>query len=169
MGILCELFVANHRDALRFEQKLETAGPPEYIRGEAKGLTVLSFEVLWSVAEGRPFDPHVHKFKDLYFWSHATSGIGRLRQSIAIWKAMVLSAVGRDIGSTWLHEFPAQFVQRLAALDDCAAGRISEGWMRTAEVSSLGADGARRVIDVLRSLARTSGQLECRLYVWGSL
>jgi hypothetical protein len=169
MGLLCELFVAKHGDALKFERRLEAAAPPRYERGEAKGLLPVSFEVLWAVTEGVPFDPHVHTLPDLYFWSHARSGHGRLRQRLAVWKAMALSVLGRDVGSSWLHQFPRPFVARLAAMNDTDAGKVAEAWGRTDDMKKVGIADARETLNTLRKLAQCAEASRRGLYVWGSV
>lgn len=169
MGLLCELFVAKHGDALKFERRLETAAPPRYERTEAKGLLPIAFEVLWAVAERRPFDPHVHTLRDLYFWSHAPSDLGRLRQRLAVWKAMALSLLGRDVGTAWLHQFPRPFVARLAAMNDTEADEVAENWARTDDMKNVGICYARETLNSLRKLARYAEASRRGLYRWGSV
>ena len=169
MGILCELFVAKRRDALKFQQRLDMAGPPRYERGEAKGLLPISFEVLWAMMERRPYDPYEHALPDLYFWSHARSGYGRVRQRLAVWKAMALSLVGRDVGNTWLHQFPPSFVKRLASIGDDEATEIEKAWAETEEMAKFGSELARGAMAMLRMLARRSEASGNGLYLWGSV
>ncbi|MBC5786387.1 hypothetical protein H8N03_25845 [Ramlibacter sp. USB13] len=169
MGLLCELFVAKHGDALRFERRLEHAVPPRYERGDAKGLLPVSFEVLWAVAERKPFDPYVHTLPDLYFWSHARSGIGRLRQRLAVWRAMALALVGRDIGTSWLHQFPRGFVVKLAQMNDAEAEEIAGTWAGTDDMKNIGTVHARETLNTLRTLARRAEGSGKGLYLWGSV
>lgn len=169
MGLLCELFVAKHGDALKFERRLESAGPPRYERGEAKGLLPISFEVLWAVMERKAFDPYTHTLPDLYFWSHARSGMGRVRQRFAVWKAMALAVMGKDVGNAWLHQFPAPLVSQLASINDEEAGEIAEAWAKTEDMAKLRGDVAPEALTTLRALARKAEVSGRGLYVWGSL
>jgi len=169
MGPLCELFVARHRDALKFEKRLEYAEPPRYERGEAKGLLPISFEILWAVADREPFDPYVHTLPDLYFWSHARSGFGRLRQRLAVWRAMALALLGQDVGTSGLHQFPRKFVKKLAQMDDVEADDVAETWAGTDDMKKIGIARARETLNTLRTLARRAEDSGKGLYVWGSL
>jgi hypothetical protein len=169
MGLLCELFVAKRGDALKFEKQLETAAPPRYERGDAKGLLPISFEVLWAVMERKPFNPHVHTLPDLYFWSHARGGLGRLRQRLALWKAMGLTLLGQDLGNTWLHEFPPSLVKRLASITDDEARQIAKDWSSTEDMSKHGAEVATDAVNTLRALAGKAEASGRGLYVWGSV
>jgi hypothetical protein len=169
MGILCELFVSSRSDAFKFERRLDTATPPQYIRAEAKGLQPVDFESLWAVLVAEPFDPRRHQLEDLYFASHHTSGLGLLKQRLLIWKAMAKALVGADVGNTWLHRFPPALVRRLAGMEPQSMGPTAAGWLSTMKRSSRNADELRGILLELQRLARQAEESGLSMFVWGSV
>jgi hypothetical protein len=168
MGILCELFVSTPRNALRFEKRLEEATRPAYERSDAKGLTPLAFETLWSILLGEPFDPRRHQLEDLYFGSHLRSGFGKLRQRLLVWKAIAKSLLGAEVGDSWLHRFPATYVTALAELNDTSLQSAAAQWAQTEELRRRTEADAQHVLNELRRLAIHAVSHRQQLFLWGS-
>jgi hypothetical protein len=169
MGILCELFVATRRNAMKFESRLDAAEPPIYERAEAKGLTSLEFETLWAILQREDFDPRRHWMEDLYFGSHNRSTLGRLRTKVLIWKAMLQSLLGKDVGSSWLHRFPKAYVSRLAELKDAEIPYIAATWSKTEEMASRKSVDLEELLRTLRRLANAAESSKRQMFVWGSV
>ena len=169
MGILCEIFVSSRRDALKFEKLLSEASPPAYLRGEAKGLMPVDFEVLWSVLLNEPFDPTRHQLEDVYFGSHYRTPLGRIRQRLLIWKAMAKELLGSGVGDSWLHRFPFGLVGLLASLDDSSLRRAAPAWLSKAEIAHRSAEDVELILADLRRLAAQAQQSRRHMFVWGSV
>jgi hypothetical protein len=154
MGILCEIFVSSRSDAFKFERRLDTAVPPRYIRAETKGLEPVDFEVLWAVLLAQAFDPKRHQLEDLHFGSHHTSGLGRFKQRLLVWKAMVKSLAGADVGNSWLHRFPPALVHLLTRTEPNSLSGTAATWLSTMNKSSRTAPELVQVLLELQHLAR---------------
>lgn len=169
MGILCELFVATRRNALKFESRLDVAKPPAYERAEAKGLTPLEFETLWAILQGESFDAKRHQLEDLYFGTHSQSALGRFHMKLLIWKAMLQSLLGKDVGSSWLHRFPKPYVNRLANLKDDEISHIAAAWSKTEEMARSAPRDLDDMLRTLRRLAAVAASSNKQMFVWGSV
>ena len=147
MSILCELFVANEADALRFGEEQSDGDDDEEPGSEFEslplgGLTSLEFGTLWAIIEGRR-------------WSRATHSLEPMREP-------------EEMMETWLFRFPAPFVARLALLTDAEVAAVAAKWARTEEVNS-GAEEIEPVVESIGELARSAIASKRGLYLWGSL
>ena len=144
MGIQCDFFVADHADALQYDQLMRAGELPSasrYQRREWKSLTTLEIETLWAIIDRRPWTPD--------------DG--------------VLEFLGDEgDGETWLARFPAPLVASLAALAGGERVRIISEWSVTEEMASPPEEVAP-IVDCLVDLARTASEKGRGLYLWGSV
>jgi hypothetical protein len=153
MSILCELFVADEADALRFDEEQPDGDDDDLVDDEEEpargldslplgGLTSLEFETLWAIVESRP-------------WSPTTHSLEPLREP-------------EEMAETWLFRFPPPFVARLARLTEAEVAAVAAKWARTEEVKSP-AEEIEPLVESIVGLARSAIASNLGLYMWGSL
>ena len=144
MGILSDIFVATAEDASQYERVVESGAaldPSRYSRVEYKGLTDLAFGVLWAKMLDEPWDIDRH---------------------------MLVPVGGRDDGSTWLMEFPAELVGLLADTADTPDSNLCADWGVDEDVK-IEPKILESVLRDLRNLAQQAKSEKRNLYLWGSL
>jgi hypothetical protein len=103
------------------------------------GLTSLQFETLWSILDGKEWSPRSHGLEEV-----------------------------RPSGHTWTFKFPPAYVERLRELDSGQVSAAAKKWAATEEMACDPND-VEPVIDTLVSLARSLGDGDRHLFLWGSL
>lgn len=144
MGIICDLFVNNHSDALEYgsltdqdpDERLKRYSPVEF-----KGLTSIEFGTLWAILAGQEWDVKKHMLSDVAF--------------------------GEDY-ETWLNKFQDEYIGLLANLDTDAINLAAVAWSQTEELSC-SPDDVRPVIEALVRLSKEAIAKHQGLYMWGSL
>lgn len=144
MGLLCDLFVNTHDEALAYEStttqdrdaRLKRFSPVEF-----KGLTSLEFGTLWAILANEEWDVEKHMLIDVAF------GEGN---------------------ESWLHQFQDEYVRLLSKLDGNAVSSAAEAWSKTEELACSG-DDVRPVVEALVHLSKEAIATNKGLYMWGSL
>jgi hypothetical protein len=103
------------------------------------GLTALEFETLGAILEGEDWDPE----------KHALPEIGGGEES-------------------WIHQFPAAYVNKLQQLDSSGITSAATAWAATEEISAT-PEEMSPVIEQLVALARSARKQGKGLFVWTSL
>lgn len=141
MSIRADLFVATRQDAPQYEASLRRGEKPPFSEVHVSGhLTGLEFGTLWAILERQPWDLERHMLMDLS---------------------------PEEGGDTWLNEFPGQFTELLAALDDKSAEEALVSWAATEELQCNPGD-LRPGLAALRTLARSALQQGNAVFLWGS-
>ncbi|QEI06333.1 hypothetical protein FXN63_11190 [Pigmentiphaga aceris] len=144
MGLLCDLFTADHDAALAYAHKA-AQGADNRSEGvsvrEFKGLTSLEFGTLWAILEKQEWDVDRHMLIDVAF--------------------------GED-NESWLHQFQNEYLRLLAALDAEGMQAAAQEWGASEELNC----EAEAILPVVRALVELSGEALTQgkgLYMWGSL
>jgi hypothetical protein len=144
VGVRADLFVANNDDALLYEQLLDSGqviAPGRYVVAHHQGLTGLEFSSLWAILEGSDWDVHRH----------------------------MLQGVSTEAEQErWLEEFPASYVQQLAACDPAKLIQAAVAWSQTEELQCAASQLQPVLLDLQR-LAQLALAEQKGLYLWGSL
>jgi len=134
LGLLNQLFAGTAADAEAFT----SASRP----GRALpigGMTSLEFESLWSILDGRDWDPKVHSLDEL-----------------------------RSSESDWLFRLPAPFVGALVGAPAASLDGVAAAWARTEELACE-PDEIRPVLIGLIELARDARTAGLSLFLYVSL
>lgn len=143
MGLLADVFVAESKDALAYEDLHSQGSLPagRFERAELKGLTDLELTTLWALVQDEEWDLDQH----------------------------ALEAIGEP-GETWLFRFPDTFTEALASLDRSHISRVAPLWADTEEMQEEWEPSvAQAVIEELVRLARRARATSKPLFLWGSL
>jgi len=140
MGILCDIFIAEPADALRYDSLDESdRDAPLFDRIQFKSLTHLEFGTLWAILEGEEFDIDRH--------------------------TLVSKSPAE---STWLFQFPVAYVKKLAGLTGAEIKKAAIAWGATEELQCEPSE-AEELIGPVVDLAGQAADLEKGMFLWGSL
>ena len=139
MPIIAEFFVADHADALAYEERTierpelkEDYAPAVYYRVHS-----LHLGNLWALLEGARWNVRKHSLTDI------------------------------EMGETWLEQFPDGFLSLLAGIDEGTIEEIATNWMESGEGPYEVQNDTNDLVADLRRLAIDSRNRGQGMYLWG--
>ena len=144
MSILCDLFVGTRDEALSYATRPAAEQPSLGHRLSLRsfsGITALEFGTLWAILETLEWDPDRHELIDVDL---------------------------EDDKDTWLAQFPDEYVELLAGLDEETVFDAAQEWSETEELMS-SVDAMLPVVRALVELSNEAIAAKKGLYLWGAL